>query len=333
MKIKKATAAVAALGLVLGMMATGTSQADTFGSGGNQFTIDFVNIGNAGNAADAIHSGQSVAYGAVSYDFRMGTYEISRDMITKANAASGNLGLTMADMSSYGGNGVDRPATGVTWNEAARFVNWLNTSSGYSAAYKFEFQPGEGSYSANSNILLWESGDAGYNASNPYRNSDAYYFLPSDDEWYKAAYYSGSGSTYYDYPTASDTAPTAVTGGTTSGTTVYSQSVAQGPADITDAGGLSFYGTMGQGGNVNEWLESAFTPPNDSPTDLRVSRGLGWNTTVVTQLGSSSRSGASEPTFETVLTGFRVASIPEPSTAGLILFGGAVYWLLRRKRD
>ena len=37
----------------------------------------------------------------------------------------------------------------------------------------------------------------------------AAYFLPSENEWYKAAYYSGGGtnSAYYAYPTKSNTAP------------------------------------------------------------------------------------------------------------------------------
>ena len=67
------------------------------------------------------------------------------------------------------------------WSEAARFVNWLSTSQGYDAAYKFTTGGG------NDNIALWTSGDSGYNAANPFRNSNAYYFLPSEDEWYKAA--------------------------------------------------------------------------------------------------------------------------------------------------
>jgi len=68
--------------------------------------MDFVQIGNAGNAAD------TTGYGAVATTFWMGKYEVSRDMIEKANS-EGNLGTTLMDMTSYGGNGPDRPATGV----------------------------------------------------------------------------------------------------------------------------------------------------------------------------------------------------------------------------
>ena len=184
------------------------------------------------------------------YTYRMGKFEISEQMIDKANTLGG-LGITKDT------RGADKPATSVSWNEAARFVNWLNTSTGSTPAYKFAIQPGEVGYSANANIQLWTPSDAGYNPNNLYRNSLARYFLPSVDEWYKAAYYDPTSGVYYDYPTGSDSAPTAVASGTAAGTAVYNGQ-SPGPADITLAGGLSPYGTMGQGGNVYEWEETDF---------------------------------------------------------------------------
>ena len=140
----------------------------------------------------------------------------------------------MSDMTSYGGNGTNRPATGVSWNEAARFVNWLNTSQGYSAAYKFT------TGGANDNIALWTSAMRATTPANPFRNSNAHYFLPSEDEWYKAAYYdpnaNGGLGGYWDYATGSDTAPTAVASGTTSGTAVYGQTVGQRPGGHHERG-------------------------------------------------------------------------------------------------
>lgn len=212
--------------------------------------MDFVDIGNAGNAADT--TGSPNPAGSVGYNYRMGTYEVSRDMITKYNASNPTgPQISLNDMSSFGGNGVDRPATGVSWNEAARFVNWLNTSTGHSAAYQFD------TTGANDNITLWEVGDAGYNASNRFRNSNAHYFLPSENEWYKAAYYdpnaNGGLRGYWNYATGSDTAPVTTSGGTASETAVYRDGVntnPPGPADITNAGGLSAYGTMAQNGNA-----------------------------------------------------------------------------------
>jgi len=287
---------------------------------GNQFDIDFATIGNAGNTAD------NTTYGAVGYTYRMGVYEVSRDMITKYNAIGTGPTLTMSDMTSFGGNGAARPATGVSWNEAARFVNYLNTSKGFDAAYKFT------TGGANDNIALWQFGDTGYNAANPFRNSNAHYFLPSEDEWYKAAYYDpnkSGGAGYWDYATGSDTAPTAVASGTTIGTAVYDQSSGTGPADITNAGGLSAYGTMAQNGNVREWGESGFTAPNDTSGESRLIRGGLWSASSGF-LASSNRDSHS-PASGNVGVGFRVAAVPEPSAFFLTLIS-AVCLVIRRKR-
>lgn len=293
--------------------------ADTFGSGANQFDIDFVTIGNAENDAD------DTTYGKVDYTYRMGTYEVSRDMITKYNALGGGPTLTMSDMTSYGGNGAEKPATGVSWNEAARFVNWLNTSKGFSEAYKFT----TGGF--NDDIALWTISDSGYNAANPFRNANALYFLPSEDEWYKAAYYdpnaNGGLGGYWNYATGSDSAPTAVAGGTTSGTAVYNGQ--PGPAIISNAGGLSPYGTMAQNGNVWEWGESGFTPPNDSAGESRIRLGGSW-ISGSSSLASSARNSVN-PTGEVDNVGFRVAAVPEPSGVMMALIGmmGVV---VRRRR-
>ena len=275
---------------------------DTFGSGANTFDIEFVSIGNPGNAADT--TGVPDPAGSVSYTYRMGKFEISEQMIDKANT-EGNLGIAKDS------RGADKPATSTSWNEAARFVNWLNTGSGSTPAYKFAVQPGEVGYNARLNdIQLWTIDDAGYDANNLYRNSLARYFLPSVDEWYKAAYYDPTGGVYYDYPTGSDSEPTPVASGTAAGTAVYDQPFERGPADITLAGGLSPFGTMGQGGNVIEWEERL----NNSASSDRELRGGYWSNDSLSML----------PTLRVMLgatnevnhVGFRVASIPEPATPG-----------------
>ena len=125
---------------------------DTFGGGANTFDIAFVNIGNPGNAADI--TGDPNPAGSVSYAYRMGQFEVSRDMITKANAL-GILGIPLPDETMYGGNGPNQPAVGMSWNEAARFVNWLNTTTGSPPAYKFAIQPGQIGYDPNADIQLW----------------------------------------------------------------------------------------------------------------------------------------------------------------------------------
>lgn len=280
------------------------------------FSVNFVEIGNAGNAAD------TTSRGAVDYAYRISKYEVSGAMIDAYNALGGGPEITRHE--PYGPT---RPATLVSWNEAARFVNWLNTSTGHSAAYKFT------TGGANDNIALWESADQGYDSANPFRNSGAYYFLPSLDEWYKAAYYdpeaNGGTGGYWDYPTGSDTPPAPVSGGTASGTSVHSQSFLDPPAEVDNAGGLSPFGTMAQGGNVDEWLETSLSGSNDSGTSDRLLRGGIWFGNVANQ--SSASLSWNDPMGASSLTGFRVASIPEPSAAILILLGMAAVAFRRRR--
>ena len=295
---------------------------ESFGTGGNAFTMDFVTIGNPNNAADT--TGAPNPAGSVAYTYNLSKYEVSRDQITKANSA-GSLGITMYDMSVYGGNGVDRPATGVSWYESATYVNWLNTSTGGTAAYKF----------VGGTFQLWSSTDAGYNANNMFRNSLAKYVIASRDEWYKGAYGKADGS-WSNFPDGTNIAPTAVAGGTDANTAVYGQSVITGPANITNAGGLSSYGTMGQGGNVWEWNETAYDGTNNTAGENRELRGGSW---VINRyffsgdLDASDRGIGFNPTDENVSFGFRVASVPEPSTGLLVVLGLSGLLLRRRKLE
>ena len=285
-----------------------------FGNGANQFTMDFVTIGNPNNPADT--TGQPNPAGSVAYTYNLGKHEVSRDMINKANAAGG-LGITLPDMTSFGGNGINRPATGISWYEAAKYVNWLNTSTGGTAAYKF----------SGSTFQLWSEGDAGYNANNMFRNSLAKYVIASRDEWYKGAYGSPDG-TWYNFPTGTDSKPSAVAGGTDPNTAVYGGQA--GPADITNAGGLSSYATMGQGGNVWEWNETAYDGTYNTAGENRELRGGSWNSGSF-DLNASNRNVGSPSNEYDVGSGFRVASVPEPSTGLLVLLGLSGLLLKRRK--
>ncbi|MFK7910129.1 MAG: SUMF1/EgtB/PvdO family nonheme iron enzyme [Akkermansiaceae bacterium] len=294
------------------------SSADTFGNVGNQFNMNFAVI-TAGNVAD------DTGYGAVPSNFRMGVNEVSRQMVESYNASGGGPQISIYDLGAAIGtpNRPDMPATGISWNEAARFVNWLNVSKGHAPAYKFA-----GNVDANENITLWSVSDSGYDSSNKFRNSNAYYFLPSDDEWYRAAYYDPSAAQYWNYATGSDSAPTEVAGGTTPETAVYVGAGLPGPADITNAGGLSPFGVMALNGNANEWLESAGTQPNDSSTERRAYRGSDWTRQAV--FADNNWRGDTLPTAEISTQGFRVASVPEPSTCLLGLLG--MLGIFRRRR-
>ncbi len=79
----------------------------------------------------------------------------------------------------------------------------------------------------------------------------------------------------------------AVAGGTAPGTAVYGQPGGQRLAAVDNAGGLSPYGTMGQGGNTWEWTESSWGP-NSYPDSSRGIRG-GSHASTITNLTSSRR--------------------------------------------
>ena len=292
-------------------------QADTFGGRTtNEFTVDFVSISQTNNAAD------TTGYGAVPYNYRVGTYEISQLQITKA----AQIGMAHVSAGAWTNN---QPAANLSWYEAAAFVNFLNTNSGKTAAYNLTF-------TTNWSMAPWSSEQAWTaGGTNLYRNKDAYYFLPSENEWYKAAYYNAAGTNYFLYPTAGNTAPVPVASGTNVGAAVYDQPYEQGPADVNSAGGLSLYGTMGQGGNAMEWMETAADGTNNSPTEVRTIRGGDWATPELFLVSSGDLArGQSDPYLESNGMGFRVASIPEPSTYALLLLGaGAVYAWKRRKRS
>jgi formylglycine-generating enzyme required for sulfatase activity len=282
---------------------------DTFGSGANQFEVEFVTVGNPFNPADT--TGEPKLAGSVLWPFRIGKHEVSREIVTRANAAGG-LGLTLDDMEQVaGGPRLDMPATGITWLEAARFVNWLNTSTGHTPAYNF----------VDGVFRLWPLSEGWrIGCVNLYRHKDAFYFLPSEDEWYKAAFYDGATGSYYDYATRSDSPPDAVAAGTDPGTAVYGQSGLQGPANVLSAGGLSPYGTMAQAGNADEWMEGDFDGTNDEPTGLRAYRGGDWGDSSE-NLNSSARFTGSPADVGNIM-GFRVASVV-PAPAICIVRDGA----------
>jgi hypothetical protein len=305
--------------VALALLVAGTAYAPSFagvvsfGSGANQFNMEFVTIGNAGNAADT--TGAPNPAGAVGYEYGLGKFEVSEDMITKYNA---NFGTANSLVITKDARGTAKPATNVSWNEAARFVNWLNTSTGGFDAYKFL------TGGVNDNIALWTAADTlDYEATNPYRSKRATYVLPSYNEWYKAAYYNPTNSTYYNFANGSDTRPTAVVSGTASNTAVYTQSGEASPtvpADVDQAGGLSPYGVMGLGGNAREWDESSSDLANSIGSSSRGLRGGYWGDFGSSNLSSSSRDDGN-PRNENNRIGFRVASlsssappaVPEPS--------------------
>ena len=315
--------------LTAGLLAlsTLTVHADTFNGGA--FSMNFVPIGNAGNAPDPIYSlDGTIGWGTVSYDYNMAVTDVSQTMLASAQAALGGTSVVNLGGGAWAGS---QPAANVTWYQAAAFVNYLNTSSGYAAAYNLTF-----SGSTPTGLTLWTGGNIWtLGGSNPFRNANTHYFLPSENEWYKAAYHKNDGVTadYWLFATGSDTAPTAVASGTAAGTAVYTAGSTNptAPAAVDQSGGLSPYGTQGQTGNVWQWEESEFFHQPNSIDGTRGVRGGYWGNAPVA-LQASFRSFGS-PTDSANNIGFRVASVPEPSCAGLMLSAGLLALARRRRRS
>lgn len=290
-------------------------------------TIDTVPVGNLGNSAD------TTGYGAVSYAYRVGTTEVTNAQYAaflNEKAKSDSLGLYIENMGSgYGGitrsgssgsysytaisGRENKPVNFVSWYDAIRFANWLHN--------------GQGSGDTETGAYTILGGTATpSNGLSITRNPGATWWLTSEDEWYKAAYHKNDGNTanYFEYPTSSDTAPTAEAPAGGANSANYDLVV----FDVTDAGAYvdsnSPYGTFDQGGNVWEWNESLVSG------SWRGLRGGAWDDPGPDGL-SASFPDAFDPTLEIFLVGFRVATVPEPSSLALASMGLLGGWLVARR--
>jgi formylglycine-generating enzyme required for sulfatase activity len=224
----------------------------------------------------------------------------------------------------------DKPVNYVSWFDAARVSNWLmNGATGTSSTET-------GAYTL---VGGQTSGTA------PAKNPGATFYIPTEDQWYKAAYYKGGGTNagYWDYATQSNSAPTAVTSGSTGigsagstgnfanyNNTAVWNSQSGNVTTVGTNGGASVYGAFDMTGNLSEW--------NDLTGSAGSSRGLrggSWGGSAFS-VSSSGRS-AIGPSIENNDVGFRLASpvaVPEPSTwvmglAGIACAGWGAY---RRRR-
>ena len=196
-------------------------------------TVGTVIVGDAGNAGELSGAGAG-AYGpdricgAVEYAYAIGRYEITNAQYTaflNAVARSDPYGLYSADMGSqvtcpYGDLGgisrsgtagsyaynprperEDWPVAFVSFWDACRFTNWLH--NGQPVGVQDATTTEDGAYTLN--------GYTGTDGRTIGRNPDATWVLPNEDEWYKAAFYKGTGTAagYWDYATRNDSAPTA----------------------------------------------------------------------------------------------------------------------------
>jgi formylglycine-generating enzyme required for sulfatase activity len=308
-------------------------------------TIDWVTVGDPGNTADTAPAG----YGAVATSFQIMKFEFTNSQYAdflNAVAVTDTYSLYNANMGSNARGGItrsgssgsytyatrtnmgDKPVNYVSWFDAARVANWLQNGQGSSSTET-------GAYTLN----------GATNGTAPAANPGASYFLPTEDQWYKAAYYKG-GSTnagYWDYATQSNAAPTAVTADSTGiGSAGNTDNFANynSAADwngengnvttVGTNGGPSAYGAFDMSGNLYEWNDLTGVPGSS-----RGLRGGDWFNGAFA-LSSSGR-GTSAPSNEDGIIGFRLASpvaVPEPSTWVMGLAGIACggWQMFRRRR-
>jgi formylglycine-generating enzyme len=314
--------------------------------------IETVPVGNAGNTGEPSGGGSFLrTCGAVAYAYNIAKFEVTAGQYTaflNAVAKTDSYGLYSTNMdydanpSVYGCNikrtgspgsygysvapdWADRPVGHVSWGDAARFCNWLHNG-----------QPtGAQSTSTTENGSYYLNGATGNDALLAVtRQPNATWVIPSEDEWYKAAYHRNDGVTgnYWDYATRSNSSPSNdlidpdpgdnanfFQAGYTIGAPYYRTEV--GEFENSE----SPYGTFDQGGNVSEWNEGVIG-------SLRGLRGGSAYTDPESMLRAATRYYANYPTTEGHNMGFRVAYVPEPGTLMLLALG-ALTLTRRRPRE
>ena len=308
--------------------------------------IDLVAIGNIGNGADPATGS---VYGAVSYAYSIAQNETSISQycaflnamattdtygLYNANMAANSAiaGITQSGVSgsfSYSvvaGSG-NKPITYVSWFDAARFCNWLH--HGQPTGLQTTGTTEDGAYA-----LLGAVSGTGFSVQ-----PGAKVWIPSENEWYKAAYYDptkdGTGG-YWMVANQSNSLTSNTIGVPGAANFFDGDYVGSGSAvvPVVDAltnGGAygansdSYYGTNDQTGNVWEWNDAVINSD-------RGLRGGAWDLPATpTNYAAASFRGGDVPTLEFVSVGFRIATVPEPSSFMLTMLAGGGL-LMRRKR-
>jgi formylglycine-generating enzyme required for sulfatase activity len=347
---------VARMAVVVAMViaaCAGAASANVFKMGDGLTSLEFVTVGNPGNAADP-----ETGYGGVAYTFNIGKFEVTAGQYTaflNAVAKTDTYGLYSTNMWSdtYGckiqcsgssgsytysvaSDRANRPVSYVSWGDAARFANWL--THGQPTGAQDLTTTEDGSYYLNGAITHEALLAVTRIADGDRTPGKKYYFIPTEDEWYKAAYHKNDGVTgnYWDYSTGSDNVPGRNMADASGNNANYYTNVVDLPIDsgkyTTLAGEFqnsdSPYGTFDQGGNVYEWNETI-----DSGS-YRGLRGGAFDRYGVFSLSAAWRYDyhfdSVELTDESFFLGFRVSEVPEPATLSLLAVGGLL--ALRRRR-
>ncbi|MDX9974729.1 MAG: SUMF1/EgtB/PvdO family nonheme iron enzyme [FCB group bacterium] len=288
--------------------------------------MDFVPVGDAGNEPDPVYG-----YGAVPYVFEIGKYEITNEdyceFLNAAASAEDPYGLYNPNMTTGLFGGIDRigegfpceyrpkpewarrPVVYVGWYDLARMANWLHYG-------KTEGTDTEGAYDTRafpkSPDELVDPGRLPQR-----RNAKALFWIPSEDEWYKAAYFDPAlygERRYYDYPVRTWTTPENVPpeAGSPHAANFFLNQFSLGkPYFLSEAGSYtlasSYYATHDQGGNVWEWVEN--WRRNDTGwRDAEPTRGLRGGSCTYSFVGlHASNTDPGNPSHEMFVIGGRLA--------------------------
>ena len=340
-----------------------SAQADVFSMPSGETSLQFVTVGDPGNLPDTVVTVTygTMNYGSVPYVYKMGTYDVTTaqycQFLNAVAKTADPYGLYNSNMATifptyYGanigirqggspgnyaysvlGNG-NMPVFCVTWGDAARFCNWL--CNGQPTGTEGLATTESGAYYLNGATTDYQLINI---ASPPHSGgAAAEYFLPTEDEWYKAAYYSGGGtaSAYWTYPTQSNLTPTNSLGlaATSNNDANYLiGSTYSDPANyLTPVGSFAsspgHYGTYDMGGDVFQWNESIPLPSE---------RGLlGGCFYAPAEYLTFSGAEQNIPTYDDNGLGFRVASsvaVPEPGCIALLLAAAIAFGIWRQRRN
>lgn len=296
--------------------------------------LPFVTIGNPGNPDDEHEDIRGGTYGAVPYVYRMGQYEVTAAQycaFLNAVAVDDTYGLydpcmaqgqtkydTGCRILRHGEPGdydytvaddwAQRPVNYVNFWDACRFANWMH--NGRPIGPQDVDSTEDGAYTLNG-----YRGDDGRWIT---RNPDARVWVPSADEWYKAAYHKNDGVTnnYWDYPTGSDDQPSNELlepdpGNNANYCIDYTIFTIGPPYFRTEVGefenSASPYGTYDQAGNMREWTDSiqAIWGPDSTS---RIQHGCSYATRYVPSRSDEMGGHGWGPEVPTSFVGFRVAA-------------------------
>jgi formylglycine-generating enzyme len=334
--------------MLLAMAVQSAGGADVFDMPEGLTSLEFVTVGNPGNAADTRFV--TPGYGKVDYTCQIGKYDVTAGQYceflnavaktdtyglyhTSMDTAVDQFGCNIKRTGDPGGysysvaaNWANRPVNFVNWGDAARFCNWL--SNGQPTGLQGLVTTENGSYylnGATSRVALMAVT----------RKSNAHYVLPSENEWYKAAYYDPDkpgGAGYWTFATRSDITPDNTflqpdpgnhanfedLHDFTIGYPYYRTEV------VAFTNSSSAYDTFDQNGNVGQWNETAVT------ILVRGYRGGSFEH-FGNEMQASSRNGGS-PLDEIRSIGFRIANVPEPGSV-LVLLTGAIGFLVWKRHS